>query len=89
MVYNNPVTYWVVSLVVWSPQDFCRCDVTVVCASACVLRNKMTCAMKLEYNVSEDRELLTWSSYSITSKVPSPAPPHHLMSQVTLLFGTN
>ena len=36
-----------------------------------------------------DRELLTWSSYSITSKVPSPAPPHHLMSQVSLLFGTN
>ena len=35
------------------------------------------------------RELLTWSSYSITSKVPSPAPPHHLMSQVSLLFGTN
>ena len=30
------------------------CDVTVVCASACVLRNKMTCAMKLEYNVSEE-----------------------------------
>ena len=35
------------------------------------------------------RELLTWSSYSITSKVPSPATPHHLMSQVSLLFGTN
>ena len=35
------------------------------------------------------RELLTWSSYSITSKVPSPAPPHHLMSQVSLLSGTN
>ena len=39
------------------------CDEIVVYASACVLRNKMTCAMKLDYSEEEVRNVnLTHSS---------------------------
>ena len=37
-----------------SPQDFCGCMCDIVMyASACMLRNKMTCAMKLDYSEEE------------------------------------
>ena len=35
----------------------CKCDEIVVYASACVLRNKMTCAMKLDYSEEEVRNV--------------------------------
>ena len=40
------------------------CDEILVYASACVLRNKMACAMKLDYNTEEVRSVNLTHSFS-------------------------
>ena len=48
----------------------CMCDEIVVYASACVLRNKMTCAMKMDYSEEEVRSVNLTLSLVLTQLCP-------------------